>query len=67
MLSLLSEENRQKIIKEYEKIIHEAEIASQWQGKVSRIQKSLASASGSQKIELIGMKYQSSPVTRFFK
>lgn len=52
LLSLLSEENRQKIIKEYEKIIHEAKIASQWQGKVSRIQKSLASASGSQKIEL---------------
>ena len=51
LLSLLSEENRQKIIKEYEKSFMKQN-CHQWQGKVSRIQKSLASASGSQKIEL---------------
>ena len=41
-----------KFQKEYEAIISEAKIASQWQERVTSIQKSLSTASGNKKIEL---------------
>lgn len=41
-----------QFMKEYEAIIHEAQVASEWQGKVASIQQRLSQASGSKKIEL---------------
>ena len=44
----------QKFQKEYEVIINEARIASEWQGKVNSIQTSLSNVSGSKQIQLRG-------------
>ena len=41
-----------KFQQEYQAIVNEAKLASQWQGKVTSLQQQLTTASGSQKIAL---------------